>query len=164
MTHPPTTPWTFTDRDADQLSWHDVRLYGVTLLPDAGELAVDLDWPVQRVAPADGERYFRAWTSPATLVFHGVTGLQGSLEFPHDATILALGLDPDQADELGGDVFPASGTWWFIKGVVGHCRIRALGFTQYLRAAPILVTGAILGLARRGGVSFDRRTPADAVP
>jgi len=161
MIPPPSTRWTLTQADAEQLSWHDVHVYAILLLPHACEIALDLDWPIQWLPPPEAEKYFRAWTSAATLVFHGVTALQGSLEFPHDATILTLELDADQADELGSGVPTVSGSWWFIKGVVGHWRVRAEGFTQFLRTPPVLVQGANLGLAARGGISFERRTPAD---
>lgn len=158
MTTPPVTVWITTDADAEQMSWHDAQLYGARFLLEAAELAFDLDWPIQWMAPPEGSSYFRAWVSPATLVFHGVTGFQGNLDLPHDSTIIDLGVDPDQADELGSGVPTEGGTWWFMKTVVGHWRIRAQGFTQYLRARPVLTAGGTLGLELRRGVCFDRRT------
>ena len=66
--------------DFDRLSWHDCSLWGLELRviePDddqgTSDLALDIDFVVEWLCGVDGPARFRV--APATLVFHGVTGL-----------------------------------------------------------------------------------------
>lgn len=155
MADTPQPRWVVTDADAGDASWHDAIIHGVLLDPAAGEIAFDLDWPLRWVAPEPGQTYFRSWAAPATLVFHGVVRVETSSAWPHDGTIIDLGLDDDPSPFTPQEA-AGSHRVWLVKTVVGYWRIAAMGFAQYSRQLPVLVTGASIGLDRRGGVSFAR--------
>ena len=152
MPSPPAHAWITTEADFDALSWHDAPLHGACLTPGDGEVVFDLDWTAEWLEPEEGARFYRSWTAPATLVFRGVTHIQGQMKWPYDNTLLAIARDepPEESHDLPQQ------KWWIVKGVVGHLSLAAEGFTQYLRRAPMLVTGGRLSPAQRGGLSFHR--------
>lgn len=162
MSPRPEPRWVTTDADIAELSWHDALVHGLLLVPEAAELLLDLDWSIEWLPPEDGGIYFRAWTAPVTLVFHGVTHVHGDLSLPHDGTLIDISPDESPSAVSGGHNL-ADLKWWLIKGVVGHLTIAATGFTQYARRPPALVTGGRLALADRGGVSFLKGRDASVV-
>jgi hypothetical protein len=153
---PPVFPWVLTEATVGQFSWHDGRLHGALLAVADQELLLDLDWPIKWEAPLEGEQYYRSWTAPATLVFHGVSRLQGDLEWPVDADIIAIGRDEASAPSATTDALPDGVAWWLVKTVVGCWRVAATGLTQFVRRPPELITGSSLSLPDRGGISFAR--------
>src|SRR2546421_8077167 len=75
-----------TDKDFDQLSWHDCCLWGIGLhcgnpLSNdwTSDLALDIDYITQWNCGSDGRCTFEV--APAKLAFHNVTDLEIDIDF-----------------------------------------------------------------------------------
>jgi hypothetical protein len=142
---------TYTDADFDRLSWHDCHIWAIDFRvgdPDHGDwtsdLALDIDFIVEWICGVDGGGQFRV--APATLVFHGVTdpridvdwGRSGPWVALHPLAIASLERERVQDQKVYLDRPYYRWTLrlnWPAGGVI---TIGAVGFTQTLRAAPIL--------------------------
>jgi hypothetical protein len=143
----------WTDADFDVMGWHDCKLYALALTQDdendfAGRLFLDIDYVV-RWAGGDAGSNFTFWISPATLIFHGVTGLEGSISqgqrFRESFEIDAIVREPiDGQPEYSR---------WSLRSEL-EITFRAAGFRQIMRRAPMHVARQHLPMASRGGVSF----------
>jgi hypothetical protein len=163
MDTPPPFPRIATHVELDQLSWHDATVHGVRLDAESRELCFDLDWPYYWLEPAVEGGVHRAWTAPATLVFHNVTHLQTNLEWPIDGEVIGISKDAPPSTCAGGCPELSTTPWWLVKGPAGFWLVAAAGFTQYVRRSPVLVTGGRLDLPQRGGISFERGLDATVV-
>ena len=156
-----TTPQPVSDFDG--LSWHDDTIYGLRF--DVGEssqgdwhadLVLDIDHIVAWVRGETGGISFRV--APATLTFYSVTDLRITIDWGdsgdrtalHDASIDGITREPvpDQVD------YPAREHYrWRIalnwpQG--GAITFGARGFTQTLRAEPVLLDEQRLPAGTRG--------------
>jgi len=147
----PKTVW--TDADFDAMNWHDAAVHAIALEPappHSGRLLVDLDYILERVpavAPS-ATRSFRV--CPATLVFAEAWDLAADINRPGWSLELSL----DAIHRSGPDEDDA-----FVWNLVGHLfsiGLRATGFTQYLRRAPVRSLRPRLSVDERGGLSFDQ--------
>ena len=141
----------YTEADFDRLSWHDCHIWGLDLRAgDAEEqdwtsdLAFDIDYIVEWICGSGPGGQFRV--APATLVFHGVTepkiaidwgraGFQTSL-YPLSIGSIDCERIRDQKVYLDRPYFD-----WRIRlnsPEGGEIGFGAVGFTQTLRAEPIL--------------------------
>ena len=154
---------TYTEADFDRLSWHDCHIWAVELRagdPDDGDwtsdLALDLDFIVEWICGAGGGGQFRV--APATLVFHGVTdpkididwGRSGFQVAMHPVSIGTLEREPieNQKVHLGRPYYS-----WRIRlnwPDSSEIAFGAVGFTQTLRAEPVLSERQHLSLKERG--------------
>ncbi|RAO62289.1 hypothetical protein LUPAC06_00652 [Micromonospora saelicesensis] len=142
---------TWTDADFPNMGWHDCRIHAVSIgvddtLPPA-RLLLDLDYIVRWVQPAGGERHFTFWTAPATLVFEGAWNIDGKLGPLHDLMEIA---DLHRLESPDSSPEPL----WHIEGQNFDLRLRAAGYTQFLRMPPQHVPQQILTPAERAGISF----------
>lgn len=142
----------WTDADFEAMNWHDAAVHAIALEsvpPRPGRLLVDLDYIVERVpagAPATAPG-FRV--CPATLVFTGARDLAADINRPGSSFELSL----DAIRRSGPDEDGA-----FVWNLVGHLfsiGLRATGFIQYPRRAPIRTSRPRLSVDERGGLSFD---------
>ena len=153
---------TYTEADFDRLSWHDCHIWAVELRagdPDVGdwtsELAFDIDFIVEWMCGSDGGGQFRV--APATLVFHGITdpkinidwgrsGFQVSL-YPPSIGNVERELIRDQKVYLDRPYY----TWRIRLNWPDSNEITfgAVGFTQTLRAEPVLTKKQSLSLTER---------------
>lgn len=135
----------WTTEDFDRLSWHDNHIHGFALregdLAD-GELDLDIDFILDWICDrASGSCDFRM--APATLTFHEVSGLVLSLDY----VTRTAGLCPASISEIEREafVYPNGSTsfaWAInINWPTGAIRFKASGFTQVLRAEPIVAPG-----------------------
>jgi hypothetical protein len=152
----------YTEADFDHLSWHDCHIWAIELRAgDAGDadwtsdLALDIDFVVGWLCGISGAAQFRV--APATLVFHGVTdpkieidwgrsGFQVSL---HPASIghVERELVRDQKVYLDRPYYR-----WRIRlnwPDTSEISFGAVGFTQTLRAEPVLKEQQCLSLSER---------------
>ena len=142
---------TYTESDFDSLSWHDCHIWAVELRvgdPDnedwTSDLALDIDFIVEWTCGVGGGEQFRL--APATLVFHGVTDPKIDIDWGHSGFQTSLHLPSigrlereriqDQKVHLDRPYY----SWkislnWPNGGVMSF---GAVGFTQTLRAEPIL--------------------------
>lgn len=153
---------TYTEADFDRLSWHDCHIWGFELRvgdPDEGDwtsdLVLDLDFIVEWICGVDGGGQFRV--APATLVFHGVTDPRIDIDWGrsrhqaalHPASIANVEREPiqDQKVYLDRPYYR-----WRVRlnwPESGEIAFGAVGFTQTLRAEPILTDRQCLSLKQR---------------
>jgi len=141
-----------SDADFARLSWHDDTVYGLRFAVGdiargdwRSELVLDLDHIVEWLCGQDRSVRFRV--APATLIFHDVSDLRIALDWGDSGHRTALG-EP-QIDAITRAAFADQkicldrpyyrwriGLNWPPGGSVGF---GASGFTQTLRAAPVLL-------------------------
>jgi hypothetical protein len=144
----------WTDADFDAMNWHDAAVHAIAVgpaPPDPGRLLVDLDYVVERApaeAPGAGPGF---WVCPATLVFGPARDLAADINLPGPSFEPSLdALRRSGPDEDG--LFT-----WNLVGRLFSIGLRASGFTQYLRRAPVRSPRPRLTPDDRGGLSFDQR-------
>lgn len=138
----------WTDRDLEQLGFHDARVVAVAVTegnqPGRSRLIMDLDYLVRWIYPVAPAQNFSFWIAPATLVFDDVWSLSGELQHA------------DLAIDGIGQLDPQSGPGWRIDGHTFELRvITYTGFTLYMRRPPIFADHQCLTLEQRGGISFE---------
>lgn len=140
-----------TDADFDALSWHDNLIYAIRFdIGDAAQddwrsdLVFDIDHIVEWVREAGGIRFRVA---PATLIFHSVSDLRVAVDFGdsgglnaiNELSIAAIGREPlTLKDRPAAPLFYR----WGVElnhPQGGEIAFAARGFTQTLRADPVLL-------------------------
>jgi hypothetical protein len=151
------TKATWTDADFEDMGWHDCRIHAVSIgeydddtLPPA-RLLLDLDYIVRWVDPAPSRQHFTFWIAPATLVFEQAWDISGELGPLHELMEIA---DLHRLDPPDGKPDPL----WHLEGQNFELRLRAPGYTQYLRRPPHHVPRQILTSPERDGLSFAERS------
>ncbi len=149
--------------DFDGLSWHDDTLYGLRF--DVGDsfqgdwhadLVLDIDHIVEWVRGEAGKVQFRV--APANLIFHGVTDLKIAIDWGDSGDRTALhgvsidGIARQPVPDQEG--YPAREHYrWRIAlnwPKDGAISFGAQGFTQTLRAEPVLLAEQRLPTGTRG--------------
>jgi hypothetical protein len=143
---------TLTDADVDQLSFHDVRVYGYAAIPELYEIRFDLDYLVEWLCPAQQPGPMSFLVSPATLVFEDAGDLEAELNSPQGM----FSLDTLERTDFHQIPDATVGTWQYELRGHDRCmvRLRASGFRLHLRAEPYVSTEQRLSIERRGGISF----------
>ena len=153
-----------TDADFDDVSWHDCHVWGVSIGagdPDTGDwtsdLALDLDFIVEWICGV--EKAFQFRVAPATLTFHGVTDLGISVGWGDPG--LQTAIHPISIDRIARE--PVAEQKVFLDRPYYRWRIAlnwpaggeivfgAVGFTQRLRAEPVLSARQHLSRHERPG-------------
>jgi hypothetical protein len=157
----------WTDADFDAVSWHDCHIWGLAICagdPDTGDwtsdLALDLDYIVEWTCVVDATFQFRV--APATLTFHGVTDLRIGVEWGNGA--LQAAIHPVSIDRIERERVEQQKVFldrpyyrWRIRlnwPAGGELVFGAVGFTQRLRAEPVLSARQHLTRRERQGVSW----------
>ncbi len=151
-----------TDADFDQLGWHDNMVYGIRIDigdPDRGDwhanLVVDLDCIVEWVCETDGRCRFRV--APATLTFHHATDLRIAVDCGDSRGRMGLhtlSIDRISREQIADQKICLDRPYWrwriaFNWPQGGEIAFGASGFTQTLRAAPVLLDDQHLSAADR---------------
>ena len=152
----------YTESDFDRLSWHDCHIWAIELRVGdpsnedwTSDLALDIDFIVDWICSVGEGGKFRV--APATLVFHGVTdpkididwGRSGFQAALHPVSIGNLERERIQDQKVYLDRPYYSWTIclnWPNGGVI---TFGAVGFTQTLRAEPIVSENQHLSLSER---------------
>lgn len=142
----------WSTQDFEQMGWHDNAVHAIAFepaLPSPGRLMLDIDYIVEWIAPANPSGNLEFSICPATLVFDDASDLQGDLSFVGTAFEPSLnGVSSDDIDKYGLRE-------WTLDGHEFTLRLRAAGFTQYLRQPPIRSSSHRLTVEDRGGLSFE---------
>jgi hypothetical protein len=135
------------------MSWHDCRLHGIGIFddftPHLHELRLDIDYIFQWVGFDEPAEQSGHWISPATLVFQAQ---QFHIDVPGPGGDWIMGIERSGTDD------PPK--WIISFNTSGNITLRASGFTQYIRRAPVFVAtpNQYLETTHRGGISFDTST------
>lgn len=142
--------WVWTEKDFEQMGWHDATVYGVRLNKD---LEIDLDYIFQWNQPEVHGFHFTFWVGPCTLVFESPTELSFELTQSFDDKWLEI-----QDVEM---TLIDNKRHWTIITKQGDISCKADSFKQIVRKLPSLQLGQALPYDERGGFSFDL-TPGDS--
>ncbi|TFH24223.1 MAG: hypothetical protein E4H03_04175 [Myxococcales bacterium] len=138
MATDPQTSW--TDRDFDRLSWHDNHVHGLSVSEGqygSGELALDLDFILEWTKCDSGHVQFRI--APATLTFHEVTNLKLALDYLSvSASMCPFSIAGIERRLETRDRYTATQWTIAVNWPRGEISFEATGFSQVLRASPIL--------------------------
>jgi len=145
---PTVTKTVCTDADFEAMGWHDNAVHAMAVEPappHPGSLLLDIDHIVEW-GPCPGAVRRKS----ASLVFHQAWDLVTDINLQGWSFQLSIGaIERSGPDEHG---FFA----WTIQGDLFTMTLRAAGFTQYLRRAPIYLPRQRLSAEERGGLSFDQ--------
>ncbi|HSF33086.1 MAG TPA: hypothetical protein VLK82_21780 [Candidatus Tectomicrobia bacterium] len=153
---------TYTEADFDRLAWHDCHIWAVELRPgdpDAGDwtsdLALDIDFIVEWIGGGGGRAQFRV--APATLAFHGVTDLKIDIDWGRAGFQVALhplSIGHVERERIQNQKVHLDRPYyrWRIRlnwPNGGEIAFGGRGFTQTLRAEPVLTENQCLSLRER---------------
>ena len=144
------------------LSWHDCHIWAIELRPgdpDEGDwtsdLALDIDFIAEWICGTDGGVLFRV--APATLLFHGVTDPKIDLDCGRAASQVAV--HPLAIDGIERELVEEQKVYldrpyyrWRVRlnwPDGGEIAFGAWGFTQTLRAEPVVTARQCLSLTER---------------
>jgi hypothetical protein len=142
--------WIWTEKDVEQMGWHDSTVYGVRLNRN---LEIDLDYIFQWNQPEVEGFNFTFWVAPCTLVFESPTGLSFELTQSFDDKWLEI-------QDIEMTVVDNERHWTIITQQ-GDISFKAESFKQIVRKKPSLQLGQAVPYDERGGFSFDL-TPGDS--
>jgi hypothetical protein len=133
--------------------WHDCKIYAIAFDEFNYKLMFDLDYIFKWVSPED-DGYYRFWISPATLIFENVYDLDISLGSTVGTIIESLERanpsKPNNSDYINKDI-----EWeWTIETRNGVISFKSVGYTQYVRKAPVYKKAQEIDFKERGGYSF----------
>lgn len=144
-------PEQFTD-----FCWHDNAIHGFRLIEGSdgcsGELVLDIDYIVEWLAPKGGDNRFGFRVAPADLRFHEVTDLIISIDYASShAAFQPMVIHAIQREVM---IYPNgfSSFAWRIEinwPENSYISFRANGFTQLLRAEPIISNSQSLPPSQR---------------
>lgn len=142
--------WIWTDADFDRMNWHDNHILAVACLQKTQEFLLDIDYICQWICPSPiaENRSIWFWIAPATLIFEGVSKVEGEINIQ----LSGLPMEIDRIERVPAE----TGFQWMIYGYQCSFDVWSATFKQYLRSAPILKQSQTLSIEERGGVSFSR--------
>jgi hypothetical protein len=150
--HPEKLVW--SHQDFEVMGWHDATIW--SMVADTGnfEFLIDLDYIFKWVDPAAGERHFKFWIAPVTMVFENagdvridLTSQQGRIDVA-DFHLELLGPSPNGKFTQYRNMFECR---------EGTIELQSTGYKMYLRRPPTLMSSQSFDLAARNNVSFSRK-------
>jgi hypothetical protein len=141
----------YTEADFDRLSWHDCTIWGIELRAgdaDEGdwtsELALDIDFILEWLCGIEGHFQFRV--APATLIFEGITDPRIAIDWGDSGLQVALNavsIDRIEREPVRRQRVYLDRPYYRWRIVTnwpdgGEIAFGAVGFTQTLRADPVL--------------------------
>lgn len=148
----------WTEKDYEQMGWHDCNIYGLIFQYSTNEnvttdLIFDIDYIFNWVHPIPPKHNFSFWVSPCTLIFEDTFALTMEIDRRGGmADMLEI------ADlYLVGKIEQEPNKWiyeWNIELQEGKITFKSNGFKQIVRQKPILTESQVLTLEERKGISF----------
>lgn len=151
-----------TEADFERLSWHDCHIWGIALHagdPEDGDwtsdLALDIDFIVEWICGVAGGGQFRV--APASLVFHGVTDPRIDIDWGqsgHQAAVHPISIDRVERELVRNQKVYLDRPYyrWTLRlnwPMGSEITFGAFGFTQTLRAEPVLTERQCLSFEER---------------
>lgn len=138
----------WTDKDFEQMGWHDNPIHALAFQPESHEVSLDIDYIFKWEQPLSGENHYRFWISPATLVFEDVFDLKVNHDGYAGLTILGIERRETGKPELR---FPKKIWKWRIDCGEAKWELCATGYRQLIRKPPELLGRQLLTYEQRGG-------------
>ena len=148
--------WVWTENDFEQMGWHDTHIYSLAFFPDTFEFAIDLDYIFRWFRPQEEETHFRFWVAPATMVFENVNDIQFDILTSAGLEVADITRESPQTPKNAEFVTKSTEWTWNIECQEGLISLKAVGYRMYVRATPTLLQRQIIGIEKRGGISFLR--------
>lgn len=142
-----------TTEDFNEMSWHDCPVYAFYIDYPEISFIMDMNYIVDWIYPDSPGRPFSHHISPATLVFHSARNLSLEVNSTTEPLLIDVVSRTNPRPTPNNKYIEYE---WVISGHNGGVNLRSIGFTQYLRSAPILKAMQRLDLADRNGISFSR--------
>jgi hypothetical protein len=142
----------WTDTDFEVMGWHDCPIHGISFNKDY-QLLLDIDYIFKWVLMKN-KKHFQFWIAPCTLIFDNVYDIQ--FESDHtDLIIDNISRENPQTPKNSEYIKKDTEYDWIIETTVGEISFKSVGYTQYVRKAPILLRTQDIDMVARGGISFD---------
>lgn len=143
----------WTEVDFDHMNWHDNPIHAMTF-SDQFELLLDIDYIFEWVQK--GKKY-KFWISPCTLIFENVY----DLTFDIGASTPGLTIDSitkgnPQRPRNSEHIDRETEFDWTIEMQEGVIGFKSVGFKQYIRTMPKLLSTQKIMPEERGQISFSR--------
>lgn len=150
----------WTEKDYEQMGWHDCHIYGLIFQNDdsdrfATDLVFDIDYIFKWVHPTPPQQNFSFWVAPCTLKFENTFALtididrRGGMSDMLEVADLCLVNKTEQ--ETNKWIFE-----WSIELQEGKITFKSTGLKQILRQKPTLTKSQMLTLEERKGISFQQ--------
>ncbi|MBS1665194.1 MAG: hypothetical protein JST68_29380 [Bacteroidetes bacterium] len=146
----------WNDSDFNAMSWHDCKIYAIAFDSEKFELAFDIDYIIEWIKPNSKNAGYKFSIVPSTLVFGNVHSIEiGSDTI--DLIILSVNRE-GLGKPANGDLINVSLEYkWTIETTSGEISFTSIGYQQFARMEPVLVSTQALGLHIRNGISFDKK-------
>ena len=153
------TPYIWTADDFEKMGWHDGTIYA-WYLKEKFELVLDIDYLFHWVAPTNKRNYYKFWISPCTLIFENVYDLKIDLEIsePYEVKINDIHCENPQRPRNANFINHDTEYNWIIDAFQGQITFKSVGFKLFVRKRPILQKKQNIGIKKRNGISFNKRS------
>jgi hypothetical protein len=148
----------WTDNDYDQMGWHDSRVYAIAFDDKEFRFMLDIDYIFQWIHPLEGETYFKFWVAPVTLIFENIWDLKINIDSNGGLEIDDIHRSNPNLPKNADFVNNRTEYDWIIETQQGEITFKSIGFKQYTKQKPILLSSQEIELEKRGGISFSTKT------
>lgn len=147
----------WTEDDFKVMGWHDAKVWGLLANPQKWEYLIDLDYIFNWVHPKEGEKYFKFWVSPVTMVFENAHDVVIDIESQQGNIEIAELFMEDPRLSPNGKFTQHTYRFECQEGVIS---LVATGFKMYVRQKPRLIQVQSLSLNERNGINFGKELNA----
>jgi hypothetical protein len=143
----------WTETDFELMSWHDCPIHALAFDKE-DKILLDIDYIFEWVLMKNKKNY-KFWISPCTLVFENVYDIvfeSGDTAIIIDNISRENPQKPKNAEYLNKDLEYD----WIIETTVGEMTFKSVGFKQYVKRTPVLVSTQELDLEIRNGINFNQ--------
>ena len=145
--------WICTTDDFEKMCWYDCKIHSVAFDEFNYKLLFDIDYIFKWEGP-ESDGYYRFWISPVTLIFENVYDIDINLDFGL-GTIIENLERTNPSKPLNSDYIKKDIEWeWIIETKNGRIGFKSVGYSQYIRKAPVYKMAQEIGFEERGGYSF----------
>ena len=147
----------WTESDFKVMGWHDSIVWGLLSNQEKFEYLIDLDYIFNWVHPKEGEKQFKFWVAPVTMVFENVYDIKINIE-SQQGEIEVSDLHMENPCKTKNGKYTEY--IFSFECQEGEISLSSTGFKMYVRRKPIFQQHQSLELIQRGGVNFGRELNA----